>query len=417
MPLPRRGAVSLWLVIAVGILAAGAAFTLTDTLANGRRAHAFAAVADVRLAAVEAQLRAHADAVRAVVAYYDAAPELDRQAFRSFAGALLDRRTGLRTLQWAPRVTGSDRATFEAAVRNRGLGSFQLVELDTADRRVPANPRAEYYPIRFVEPHAANTLGLDLAADPARRTAMQQARDTGQVMASDRLLPARHEASAPALLLVAPAYGHGPAPQTIEARRGALAGFAIGVLSLADVLSAAAESAPAPSLPLALYVFDDSTGPAGHPLHVDGATMATASGLESIDRTYVLSDGHQTRRIDFGGRTWTVVARAGSAPRGIGDRWPPWAALTGILILTGLLAGHLRTVRTTTRLHDGLADRHAVELATFDARLQRAAVERMRAENELRQAAAALLDRQSEVAEQGRELAELRARLAAAAPV
>lgn len=63
-------------------------------------------------------------------------------------------------------------------MQETGLPDFRIREPGATAR--PANTRDEYYPLTYLEPFADRrvVLGLDLAADPVRRAAIEQARDS-----------------------------------------------------------------------------------------------------------------------------------------------------------------------------------------------------------------------------------------------
>ena len=53
----------------------------------------------------------------------------------------------------------------------------------------PAGIREEYFPVYYVEPRRGNeaAIGYDLASNPTRKQALDQARDSGEMTATGRI--------------------------------------------------------------------------------------------------------------------------------------------------------------------------------------------------------------------------------------
>lgn len=239
-------------------------------------------------------------------------------------------------LQWrdyAAGVQDSDKATpmvgmgYAAWVASDGLRTLQAdaaaAGQDSFEVR-PAGARDHYGPVTYLEPRTpANiaAIGYDMYADPARRLAMDDARDNGRprLSAPLRLLQDR-PGDKPGLLLYAPVYRQGVVPTTPGARRGALGGWVYLPLHASDLARSALGTRRDVDM-----VLTDVTGGGDVLLYADDR----ASG-GSRDATF----RHATT-IDAFGRQWRVAFA--------GDRQAA-AALKATELRTTLVVGVLASL-------------------------------------------------------------------------
>ena len=118
--------------------------------------------------------------MESIAAFYAASREVNRHEFREFVKPFLARTPDIQALSWTPRVPGARRAAYEQAARRDGLPDFQITEMNVQGQLVKAAPRAEYFPVYFIEPYKGNepALGFDLASEPKRLQALHMMRDT-----------------------------------------------------------------------------------------------------------------------------------------------------------------------------------------------------------------------------------------------
>jgi hypothetical protein len=101
---------------------------------------------------------------------------VNRQDFHDLVRKLLQRFPTIQAVEWAPRVVSSERGAFEAAQRTDFPG-FEIRERNPSGQLVPANDRAQFYPVTYLEPLAGNeeAVGFDLASEANRRGAIEAA--------------------------------------------------------------------------------------------------------------------------------------------------------------------------------------------------------------------------------------------------
>ncbi|WP_167399121.1 PAS domain S-box protein [Ectopseudomonas oleovorans] len=160
-----------------------------------------------------------------------ASQEVTREEFRHYTRSFTNH-PAILSVDWAPRITGEQRAGFEASVVREGFPAFRISDLDSDGHLRPAAERDEYFPILFSGPltQSHTVLGLDHAFELPRREAMNVARGNGQAIASDLIQLVRTDRHA--ALVYIPVYhlSHGvPAQQ--------LTGFVVGVLDIEELFA------------------------------------------------------------------------------------------------------------------------------------------------------------------------------------
>ncbi|MDP2786300.1 MAG: PAS domain S-box protein [Sulfurimicrobium sp.] len=276
----------------------------------------------------------------AVSSLVSARPGLSRQEFETFAIPLRRAHPHFMAYRWVPRVPPAGRAAFEAAQRQSDPG-FAIRAFDGG----PADPAQDAFPILYsvmAEGMSSSLTGYDLAADPARRAALEQARDSGETTLSGRLDTRPDAQGSQGFIVVAPVYDSRLPVTSVAERRAALLGFTIGGLRLNGMFGE--ELRLLMHAPIDLHIKDASPGtPARFLFHL----VHDHGGFHEIDtsehqaRMAQLADSlREKRRIRVGGREWEVFfysAPGHYLPSGHNSKL---AGLLG-LILTAVLAGYI----------------------------------------------------------------------------
>jgi diguanylate cyclase (GGDEF)-like protein/PAS domain S-box-containing protein len=272
-----------------------------------------------------------------VAGLFDASTRVEADEFAAFGRRVLGS-SGLSAVGWVERVRAADRARHELRT-----GSAILEPSPTGVRR--AADRQVFYPVSHSvsDLSTGTVLGLDEAAEPVRRAALDAAVTTGSAVVTP---PVRLYGSGQAgLLLYQPVYRGGGTPALPAARESRLAGFVVGAYRL-DALMRSTSSAIVSGLPVEVR---------------DGSTRVSEPepGAAGGSRTTVL----------VGGRTWTVLV--GPAPVSLGSPL--------ILLATGLCITLIALLLAVTVARRDRYAREAVAAATAELRAsqrsQRALVE------------------------------------------
>jgi len=338
---------------------------LLDRRNRRRLLEELADVAEPRAKALREQILKSMEVLHSIASFHATRPEISREEFRAFVRAALTRQPELQALSWDPRVSRRERPAWEARARADGFPNFHFKEKEAQNMILPASSRNEYYPVFFLETLEKNelALGFDVYSEKLRRQALENARDSGRATATAPLRLAQEQASQLGFLVFQPVYrgDHG----TLEQRRANLAGFAVAVFRICDLVE--------PSLRelsdrgLAVTVEDEADGriiyqrPGGRPAGVPAWSS----------------------RLDVAGRGWILEIKASvEFCRSRAHAQPWWAAAAGLTI-TSLAAAYLwREGRRTAEIAQ------KVKEATIG--LSAEIVERRRAEAELERAKAGL---------------------------
>ena len=172
---------------------------------------------------------------------------VDSAKFATFVGGM-HRIAGIQAYEWLPRVAFADLVAHEAAAIADGLANYRVTE-GILGPPVSVEAREEYVPVRFVWPLEGNqrAVGFDLASNPARKSVLHRARDSGEMSLSPPITLVQERGTQRGLLLILPRYAKGAPHATIEERRAALEGYALMVIRTGDFVEgmvAASRSRP-----------------------------------------------------------------------------------------------------------------------------------------------------------------------------
>lgn len=283
---------------------------------------------------LESALEARLYAVVAVQSFLVHATEITEKEFSLFTGRLRVHVPGILALEWAPRVADGERAAFEQRMRQQSQPDFQLTERDGDDLK-RAGQRAEYFPIAFAEPPETSkrVLGFDLGSEHERRSALARARDTGKLAVTRRISLVR---GGDAILAAAPVF------REVGAAEETLAGFAVGILHLKDLIDSAFRGTDLSEIHFWLQDETDPSAPVVLATNSDHAV----SELRWVERgLFGGSKGlgyHHSFRV--GGRHWVLHVAPTQVFIAKHRLHDAWIVLVGGLLTVGLVAAFAMVV-------------------------------------------------------------------------
>ncbi len=367
--LRRANSVSALLSLAFTLVAIF--FVYTNTWERDRAKLIFERRTDRLIHQLEENFDRYIDVLHSLEAFYASSVSVSRQDFKTFVSRSFTQHQGIRTLSWNPRVPDSERAAYEQAARQNGLNNFQILEQDPHGQLIRAGQRAEYFPIYYFESRAGGkrSLGLDIAFDPVRREALDQARDTGKPAASDRITLVKDTTGEPSFLVFLPIY-RSRADDKVEERRRNLQGYVGGAFRVREIINDVRTSADVKEIQIRLF----NVGSGG-----DKSLWYQDPSQEAMRK-----DGHidvglkpggalkRTIPFEFAARRWIFEFSPTSEYLIAQPRWQSWTVLASGLLFIALLGSFLLAITG-----------HTNNLRAINAELQNEIAERKTSQNEI----------------------------------
>jgi signal transduction histidine kinase len=392
---PWMAYVPIALVALIGVTVTWQAFNVVTDWEHQRVQQAFRSAASDRVLMVQREIEQSLGVVQDIGSFFDASKWVGRRDFRKFAGPALKHYSSIAALQWIPRITGTERASFEAEAR-RSFTSFRINESNQAGDLVEANQRPVHFPVLYVQPYKLNkeALGLDLASDPTILDALQQTRDTGQMRASPRI-PLEGEGRAEyGFTARLPVYSKADtgeaeaegeeedtAPDTLEKRQLQLRGFAAGIFRIGEIVENALQNLSPSGIDMVIY--DVSGDDERHYLY---RHFSRKRPEDTNQRNSGDGDSRENREfiqtINVTDRRWEVLCTpipGHFQP----DSWSGWATLAGGLPFTVLLTIYLSTLVGRAAKVKHLVTERTTQLVGVNEELINEINDRLSAEKEL----------------------------------
>jgi len=324
-------------------------------------------LAKERVQLLHSTLRQSMEVLHSLGALYESRGTMAAADFQVFAREALQRHPELQALEWIPRVPDAQRTDFEQRMRQQGFANFVFTErrTDSAGQvLMPAEVRAEYFPVYHLEPYAGNQLahGFDLASSAPRMAALRRAWVQGQPAASAPLRLAQEPGNQQGFLMFYPLY---QPPRPLPAQReAALTGFSLAVFRSGDLVRTALEGLAARGIDIALY--DDAADKGTAFFQAHGERHAVSAWQRALFGRF--ADLEWAVPLDVAGRPWRLVFHIDGASAGARLPWQALGVLLAGLVMTASLAGFL-----------GASARRTREVAQANAALQVEVEQRARA--------------------------------------
>lgn len=276
-----------------------------------------------RTEVIRGQILRSMEVLHGIVAFFDTRDQISREEFGIFVSSFLARQPELQALAWDPRVPGAERAAWENRARAEGFVEFHFTEEKAEGELMPALPREEYFPVYYLESVQKNAaaLGFNVASEPRRRLALEQARDTGLPWATAPIRLAQEKESQRGFVVFEPVYA-GPM-RTVEEKRVSLIGFATAVFRIGDLIDLSLKGSRDNGVALSLHD------------QADGSLLYFQQGKRLKDHP------SWTTTVDVAGRRWTLLFEPTTGFLGLRPDSMPWIALCGGWVITALLATYL----------------------------------------------------------------------------
>jgi len=288
-------------------------------------------VAD-QAAAFEARLGARIEAYMALlrggIGLFATLPELTREEFHRYVEQVGPEQNypGIQGIGVSMRVAPEQVTDVVTGAHRSGVPSFRIW---------PEGARPEYFTILYLEPQDARNraaLGFDMYTDPARRGAMDRARQSGQPAATGRvtLVQEIDALKQPGFLIYVPFYRGATWPRTEAERVNELVGYVYAAFQVGDLVAAVKKPEGADDVSIRI---EDGLG------RGDASQLYASTPVQSRRRSVV-----QTRILRVVDQTWTLVYGAGPV-----SLFPPVTLFLLGFIASGGVAFILRRERRERR--------------------------------------------------------------------
>ncbi len=225
-----------WLVLAVSAVCTLLAWQVLREATAARARAQFDSHVQRATREIELRMRAYEQTLHGAAGLFGASRKLERLDWRNYVSNLKIEKyyPGIQAIGYADALTQNDLPGFLAAIRSDVAAGYTIY---------PAGTRTTYAPIRYIEPFTGTNiraLGFDMYAEPVRKAAMDQARDSGDAVLSGKITLIQDESnieSQSGSLLYVPVFRHGLPTSTRAERQAALLGFVYAAFRMKDLMS------------------------------------------------------------------------------------------------------------------------------------------------------------------------------------
>ena len=301
---------------------------------------------------ISQRVTVYANALRGAQALCSVAPEITRNQWKVFVDTmdLANRFPGIRGMGVVFQVAPENLANFIASIRLDGRPGFTLKGFFNEAEPVKSGLNEPLYIITYREPEIPGdvaVIGVNIAEEPNRREAMEEARDTAATVLTKRLFLTIDKARRPAFVLYAPIYRLGVPTGSVEQRRQALRGWIYASFIAEDLISKIIGTAEK-EITLNFYQGGEVT-----PENLLYASTGARAGSVKFERLHTLQ---------LAGRTFTFGWNRGEHFDASGGLAPIWAGASSAVLSSFLALFVSFLLSSRQRVREALA-RQDVELA------------------------------------------------------
>jgi PAS domain S-box-containing protein len=335
-----------YLALALGIILATSLYSLLEERHSSAVRQSFEAAVDNHVKAIQFGIDAYLETLYHIRSGFSASSFISRDEFTNLVRRDAHRLPGIVALEWLPLVPDEDRDWLETTTRNTTGLPFFIADMNADGTLRPAEQRARYFPIHYVEPLSDNLpiFGYDPGGNPERLAVLLRTAAEDLPEASGRLILVQSQTRSYGTAVALPIFEQHASIDTPEQRLAALRGFAVAIFEIGPMLDSILERHTRPvGLDL---VFRDRDAPPNkqflyqhHSRLRNDDPLNPQAGIEQPSEDFT---ARMTTGIEFVNRPWTVTAYATDPTffpkHSLDSLWPPLA----ILLLSIALAAYLR---------------------------------------------------------------------------
>jgi len=321
-----------------------------------------------RMMSIASEFEASVGLVRSVSAHVQMKSHVSRDDFHEFTKHLFSPDTTIHALSWNTSVPADKLRKHVLAIR-QWYPDYQLKEMrpdgtmvEVDLERKPAEPR-DFVVVDLIEPLDANrsALGFDIASEPARREALNRARDTGELAATRGIRLVQEQGTQFGVLIFGPIYERDFEINSVQQRRNHFKGVVVGICRIGDTVDAALNTLG--PVDVDVYVFDGNSSSNRQLLHLHSSRSPRKDTTLAVDLDKLKEhEFYASSTIEIGGRQWTLCCTPTVDYVDSRKSWLPFTALGAGLFGTLLLATYIsKLARLTAQLQHHLVQREQAE--------------------------------------------------------
>lgn len=310
--------------------------------------------AQMMASSVKKRLDLNINAVRALERFFSSSQNVSRQEFSRFVADMKTTYPSIHALSWNPRVRADQRKDFERWLSEEGLSDKGILERNQQGQWIKAGERDQYVVVTYIEPQPENQklVGVDIAVDSVRHSAMQRAATLGELAISGPVTLLQEAQTQKSVLLYYPVYAEGDIPATQAERENSIRGFATAAVRMGDLIHIALAEYPSKNYQLQLL---DVTEPAREALIVGGINALPPYAQRMIWQ----------EEWSVAGRVWQLRIAPSLAYLSTQHSQQSWAILAGGLILSSLLGAFLLSTSGRTYRIQQLVNERTLALSSI----------------------------------------------------
>ncbi len=223
-----------WVILFTSLAVTFVGWWVSNGYAQRRAEERFTYVSNEAQNLIRKRMLEYEQVLRGAAGLLNSSETVTRQEWRRYVATLTveDYYPGIQGIAFIRQLKSADVAGFEASMRDQGFPDFAIS---------PAGERPVYGVVEFIEPfdeRNQRAFGYDLFSHPARRAAMERARDTGDPAMSAKVTLVQETDTdvQPGVLTFFPLYHVDQPLATVPQRREALIGYAYAPFRVHDLM-------------------------------------------------------------------------------------------------------------------------------------------------------------------------------------
>ncbi len=313
----RKQAIVAYLLLGL-FLAVVIIFKYSETQEHQRISSEFQRQVALVDGALKSRIEHHLEINLALKGFLENVEAINSKKFHHFTLPFLNRYSNIQALEWIPRITYGQKLQLEQSKK------FIIYEADENNNLVPAKKKAIYFPIYFVEPKFTNqrAIGFDISSNPQVFPVIDKVIKSSKTQATGAIQLVQDGIKKPGIVLYSPVYRIDQPIINELHKQKYFSGFAASVFRINDLVENVLDQLPETNLTLSIkdnerILFDSFSKKYSHQLNFIALK--------------------QSEKINFAGRSWTIVYKPSLQFYAKQQSWVTWWILLGGLLLTGLI--------------------------------------------------------------------------------